>query len=416
MAQRGLAAKYRRVLILLAVAVFFTSWSSYATLFVTPGFPTLDWAVLLAALAIPMLMMEPGSLRCLATPLVLWALVFIVLTALYFLIIPGGDVQILKNRTFSVILIVLFCAVFGRRPESILFARKLIFIAVLLGIALNVVDFLQLIRFVPLDSPIANPGRAAGLYMNANESGCALLLGMILSVGLVRTHWRTWFVACVFIGVVLTFSRAAILGWFIVVFLFWLLGYLRTGKILKIVFGLAFVLIFAWPFIRAYLTGHVQYTNALSRIGWFLAPSTHQSGFSEQQRLEVLEAGWQLFLQHPILGNGIGSTTTWSLSKSTHDMYLLFMDDYGILGLFLYVMLPLSLLIGARGEGRRIAMCVAVLLLFWGWFSHNELDNYYSLVAISLTSAIRTYLREPLSAVTAGRPPMVIARAWRGSA
>lgn len=412
MAGRGLTRNWRLLLILLVIGVFFTNWATYATLFVTPSFPTLYWAMLLAVLAVPLLMMEAGSLRCLATPLVLWTLVFIALTGLYFLIIPGGDVQILKNRTFSVILIILFCAVFGRRPESLLYARKLIFIAVLLGIALNVVDFLQLIRFVPLDSPIANPGRAAGLYMNANESGCALLLGMILTVGLVRAQWRTWFVVCVFIGVVLTFSRAAIIGWFIVVLLFWFLGYLRTGKILKVVFGLAFVLILTWPFVRAYLAGHAQYSNALSRIGWFLIPSTHQSGFSEQQRLEVLEAGWQLFLQQPIFGNGIGSTTTWSLSKSTHDMYLLFMDDYGAIGLLLYVMLPLSLIIGARGEGRRIAICVAVLLLFWGWFSHNELDNYYSLVAISLTSALRTYLREPLATAVSGRSPSATASAW----
>lgn len=416
MVRHGLAESYRRLLILLVIGVFFTNWATYATLFVTPSFPTLYWAVVLAVLTLPLILMDPSSLRCLASPLVLWAILFIVITAVYFLIIPGGDFQILKNRTFSVILILLFCAVFGRSLGSLHHARKLIFVALLAGIALNVVDFLQLISFVPASSPIANPGRAAGLYMNANESGCALLLGMILTIGLVRAQWRAWFTVCVFVGVVLTFSRAAILGWFLVIFLLWLQKYLRIRRIVAAVFLLTFLAVLAWPAIFGYLAGHAQYSNTQFRIEWFLAPGAYRSGLSEQQRLEVFKAGWQLFLQQPIFGNGIGSTTTWYLPKSTHDMYLLFMDDYGAIGLLLYVMLPLSLIIGARGEGRRIAICVAVLLLFWGWFSHNELDNYYSLVAISLTSAIRTYLREPLAAAASGHLPGAMAPMWQGGA
>jgi len=391
-----LAERYRKFLILLVIGVFFTNWATYATIFVTPSFPTLYWAIILGLLAIPLIFMDTKSVAFLNLPLVIWAFVFITITVLWFLIIPGGDFQILKNRTLSVILIVLFCIVFGRARDTLNFTRSLILLAMLLAAVCYLIDFLRPFTFVPQGSPLSNPGRAAGFYINANEAGCALLLGMLLTIGAVRVRWRQIFAIGVFCAVVLTFSRAAVLGWFVAVFILWMQGYIRAGKIARISIPLAFILIMAWPTIHAYVSSGTmgRFGNVLARINWFLDPALHSQNLSEQQRLLVLRKGWQLFLQQPVFGNGIGSTTLWNLPVSTHNMYLLFMDDYGILGLLMYVLLPASLVLGSRGEGRRIAISIAVLLLYWGVFSHNELDNYYSLVALSLTAAMGAYLKD----------------------
>jgi O-antigen ligase len=111
-------------------------------------------------------------------------------------------------------------------------------------------------------------------------------------------------------------------------------------------------------------------------------------------RVKLIKDSWDLFLKHPWIGNGIGSTEHWALPYSTHNMYLYYMADYGITGALLFPLLVLAVTIQARGETRKIGYCFAAFMLFWGWFDHDIVRNYYSLFAFALMAVLAWLSRQ----------------------
>ena len=95
-----------------------------------------------------------------------------------------------------------------------------------------------------------------------------------------------------------------------------------------------------------------------------------------------------MFLDNPLFGNGIGSTDLWAELVSTHNMYLYLMADYGILGIILYPLLVLVTVWHSHKEVRSIALAFASFALMWGFFSHNIMSEYYSLIAFALMASM----------------------------
>lgn len=379
----------KRALLVFVVIVFYCGIGVYFSLAVSPRLEPQYWLGLTVLFTLALAAISPGNrFDVFRTPLFFWCLFFIGLTVILFFIVHTSHFEIVKNRIRIVVALTVLTGTFIMLRDQVQFLRKLIVLATLLGVIINLVSIVHTNFLLPKSFVYAH--RPAGFYINPNEAATALILGMILSIGIVRERWRALFASLVLLGVVATFSREAILGWLVVVVVLCILRIISwKAMILWLCAGIVAAFLIVLVLVKTkVIAGHdVHYFNdQLSRLVWFIHGIHH--GGSVAIRLKLLKKGWTAFLGHPLLGNGIGSTDFWSIPFSTHNIYLLYMDDYGIIGLFLYPLLVWCVTFKSTGETRKIAWCVAIFMLFWGLFDHDAVRNYYALFSISLMAAM----------------------------
>jgi O-antigen ligase len=384
---RGIYTK--RAVLTFAVIAFFCNIAVYLSQAISPHLEPQYWLGLLALLVGAWVLVSPqGRFEVLRTPLIFWCVLFMGLTLLVFILVPTSHFSTLKERIRDVIMLVALLAMFLMMSDQLVFVRKLVFWAVVIGALINLISLVTSNFLLP--SRFVGASRPAGFYINPNESATALIFGMILAIGAVPKTWRIPFVAWTFVGITATFSREAILGWAVAVAVLCITGTINwkhvlvwTSVLTAAGILLVFILIKA-EMINIFVTRF--YGMQLRRLVWFIHGIG--SGASVKIRLNLMQNAWELFMRHPWLGNGIGSTEHWQQAYSTHNMYLYYMDDYGIIGALLYPLLIWAIVHRARGEICKIGWCMAAFMLFWALFDHNVVHNYYSLFAISLMAAM----------------------------
>jgi O-antigen ligase len=234
-------------------------------------------------------------------------------------------------------------------------------------------------------------GRSAGFYINPNQCGAALVLGMILSIGLLPQRYRLLFGLIVGLAVFLTFSRAAIIGWFIVISLMIKFGEISLKRSLMvgstIVALIAVITLSEWNTLQYKLEGlGVLNTNVLARVGWL--NNFASDDYSSLERKQIAELAWGMFADRPIFGSGVAASLTWSFEKSSHNQYLNMMVDHGILGMFFLPLLVLAICWRATADVKPTAIALGTFISWWGFFSHNIFSERYILLSFALLSAM----------------------------
>ena len=325
-------------------------------------------------------------------PVFFWLVFYIIVLILWFIPTASSSVvdRIFQLRIISLSMIAVYLFAFSQGKYVQIWARRMILISILLAVAFNIWEVVHPSSFTPITFFSATPGRSAGLYINPNGAGAALVLGMILTITLIPIRYRLWFIFYILIGVLLTFSRSMSLGWLIAVAMMWQQKIIKLSNfvLLATIFPL---LIYSFlPDILYYINIHYGIfaeEGIYQRMSWFAHP-LFDVDLSEIERKYVANLSWQMFLDKPLLGNGIGSTDLWTEQVSTHNMYLYFMADYGIIGVFIYPLFVLAAVWRARNDVRKVAVSFAIFALFWGFFSHNIVDAYFSLIAFALMAAM----------------------------
>jgi O-antigen ligase len=370
------------------IVVLFSNFPLYLGMFVTPLIQPLHWIVLLAGATLLLLARPAVVIRevPMLYPVALAAYLALCLAA--YILQGGGDSIVLRQRLLGVLVAILTYLCFALSPRALEAARRAMVWVVLASVAINVYDITHPLTLIPANSELATLGRAAGLFMNPNQSGAALVLGLTITLGVVTQRWRVAYAIVVSLGVVLTLSRGALLGLLLVFGALLVEGRtLRREQVARIaalatVAGYAFWLTFA-----AELQSRFNIDPALvrDRILWILDPSG-RADFSQAERAMLAERGWLQFVSSPFFGNGVGSTELWELRSSTHNLYIMLASDFGLVG---WLVLPALLLAAVR---RNLATLpggiAAAFLLLWGLVSHNVLGEYYILIAMSLMASI----------------------------
>lgn len=370
------------------VVVLFSNFPIYLGTFVLPLVQPLHWIMLLAGTTLLLLARPAVTLRNVPMLYPVAMAAYLALCLAAYVVQGGGDSSVLRQRLLGVLVAILAYLCFTASPHAVAAARRAMVWVVLLSVAINIYDITHPLTLIPAESEFATLGRAAGLFMNPNQSGAALVLGLAITLGVVAPRWRVAYAIVVSAGVVLTLSRGALAGLLLVFAALLVEGRtLRREQVVRIAAlgtaaGYAFWLAFSAELQSRF---NVDPALVLDRVLWIL-DSSGRVDFSQAERAALAERGWLQFVASPFFGNGLGSTELWELRTSTHNLYIMLASDFGLVG---WLVLPVLLLAAVRRNVTTLPGGVAAaFLLLWGLISHNVLGEHYILIAMSLMAAI----------------------------
>ncbi len=334
-------AAYRHFLVFFAVAVFFTNIASYSQKF---GLIPLFWIVMFAGMCAPLILSRLNEGHIQMRPVVLWGIAYLLISVFWYYRTDQDAVafQEVQTRFVSVIFLVLMLIVFSGEREQRL-ARCWIAGAVLLATALNVYELFNPLTFSTI------PGRSSGLYSNVNQSGAALVLGLILSYQVIPDRFKVAFVTITAIGVLPTFSRSSMIGWVLVVaFFFVRAGIVAQFRRIATFTVVAVVLVYSplWSDLQSTLQerGLIN-LDILQRVSFLTGGGTEDA--SSNERRGVAAKAWEMYGQQPVLGWGTGANRhIEGFDVGTHNIYLAMIVDHGVLGFFIVPGLLLSVIWG----------------------------------------------------------------------
>jgi O-antigen ligase len=398
------SSTYRNILAVVAIAVFFTNMPSflyykYPGLFGTPKM----WVLGFAVLTVPLLLNYVWRWNLRDWPLLLWCAFYVWLSLLSYYTTSDSDVawQEVRLRLQTVLLLVCTMLIFAH-PDAVRWAQRTLVLAVMFGLLTTIYEF-----FFPmsLGSSLARP---AGFYLNANQAGFALVLGMALCLPVVSPKFRGMLVLLTGLAVLATMSRSNAIVWFLtVVFGVWT-GLLQMRRIaVTAAFGALLITVLFLPrvddvyeFLR---TSDVWGKDIEERLEWFMNPSIQSSPYSNESssRLDAAEMAWSQFSERPWWGQGVGTALQTAggagnekeVTMGAHNMYLSNMVDHGFLGILIFPLAVAAMIWSARGNAKLVSVPFATILLFSAFFLHTILQDTFPLPLFSLMAAMTVLSR-----------------------
>ncbi|TCT23113.1 O-antigen ligase-like membrane protein [Thiobaca trueperi] len=297
-----------------------------------------------------------------------WVVIYVIYFVTHVIFSPYPDIALPALIINFEALLIAICAIHVSLTLKIVRASMWVMgLAAILAIPLNILDF-----FDPIFTAV--PGRSAGFYENPTISGQMIALMMVAGIPIFKKKIRTIFVLFCGLAILLTFSRAAWIFW--LVGFFWMLSQneLKTRTHVKSIFAFFLVLMLSAflfsGFFGKMITGskfeHYLTPNTMARLG---IGGKVMSGDSYEDRENLIKHSIKDFSEAPLFGHGIGYTE--AQRRRPHNMYLLFMSEGGIIGLFIYGFFIFSLWFSAHGLGKPLVIILAIS----GLFTHNNLEQ-----------------------------------------
>lgn len=341
----------------------------------------------------PLVVLKFRSLtRYVISPFSLWALGFIVLNIahLLFALIDNDQSRaevIGTSIQYAVLAVLLGFACSITRTTS--YERIFPLLAVLIPTTV-IIDFLHPGMFYPLGSEGTVLGRAAATFRNPGRAGEAILLTFLLAIPVLRPRYRGLLLLFAGAGVIPTFSRAAILGWMLLS-LFLLMKKAVPKYTLVIPFVVLGALSVFLGSFESYLEGREDLSagldNLLGRLEFFEDQVLDDD--SALERVQVLEAGLDLFLRNPVFGAGARVTDLWSLPVGVHNQLVMLAAEYGVFGIALWAWLAVILWKGQYFQDNRFHLTAVTGFVFLSMFTHNMFGFLYWPLTFALISGKR---------------------------
>jgi O-antigen ligase len=251
--------------------------------------------------------------------------------------------------------------------------------------------------FVPLGIEGGAAGRGAGLFINSNRAAAFVLAATITLLPFVPLHMRGALLLLGFVGIAPTFSRSGLLCAGITVVLAIVLKLIKRAQVLVLVLAILLITGGTAVYYDVLLSSSddPNLNRIVQRLNWF---QDMQSDDSIEDRIYPAIRAWEMFLDAPVTGKGVGVTSRPSLGDGTHNMYLLLMAEQGFLGLLLY--LSLIGLLAWRGwtlsreaaspqvaDLGRATLLYAMFIAFYGFFSHSILEEPHGIFLMAFITA-----------------------------
>jgi hypothetical protein len=366
----------RAGLAVMGVAIFFTAADNYAFRFLS-GPPPLHLVVLFVAAAGGLILLELRTPQpLLHSPVALWIAYYFVLTVLWAIFMKQTPVvqDALNSRLRSVALLVAFAVIFsqpaGRRAAILAVVGAVVFASVL-----NVAELAGVLHFSQGEE-LRVGGRSAGLYVNPNGAGLAIVFGLAVTLVHIPERWRVPLLIVGALGVVATFSRGAQVCFAaLVLVLVWRRQVPIAALVAVAIGGSVLATLQADAVLDYLLSNDLLNENTWARLHF---------AATDSGRGELARVAWQMFTDSPVVGKGLGATIDWDTDRanSSHNMFLNLAGDHGILGLVAFPALGAALVV------RNLrALPFAAVLMLAGLVSHNLLEDRSTLLVIALAAS-----------------------------
>jgi O-antigen ligase len=381
--------RYQYLISIVATFLFFSELPDYLGDQKFSPLNLLQWIGIFTFLSLPFF----KKIVTIPKPLIFGMAIYFAI-ALFSIMTVSADeasMQDFRNRVLSIYFVCLMYVIYEQK------SLKQVKYALIAAVILSVIN-----NFFELANPgifgTLNVGRPAGFYINPTKTGAALMVGLILTITSIKKSYRWLFAMFVGTGIMITFTRGAILGWAICIPLL-IAGRVIADKRRTVLLPMLILIGFLamsnpLQSLTNYFSGRTDgsYWNVLDRLEQFQNPSLDDD--SAKGRNIVAKEAWHMFSEHPFWGNGLGSTNKWTVAPfSTHNMYLYYMADNGIIGLIFLPGAIFAVVYRNKGEEKIVLICYAVFMGLWGVFSHNVLEERYILITLSLVAAMNTNQR-----------------------
>ncbi|MGO9460342.1 MAG: O-antigen ligase family protein [Rhodomicrobium sp.] len=358
------------------------------------------WYFGMAALYAPWILASlSGNAPYSHAPFTMWAAAFTSLLAIHLLVALSDNETVRADIIATTLQYVVLAALQGMAFSAIP-QKHYSFIFPLISAAIAatlIVDFVFPNTLYATREVGTVVGRAGGTYFNSTRAGEGLIITLIFSF--IRLRGLPLLLLLLFSGAatLLTFSRAAIMGWV----LLWPIA-LYNRILPRYTYGVLFGVVFVLPIVTTTIVTYMSTSpelleglnNIQNRLLFFENYSLEDD--SGSARSEILAIGLQTFLDHPIFGAGSGYTYVWQYGISTHNEVALFLAEYGLIGLFFWIWLLAILWNGRYFAKRWHQISAALYFVYFSMFTHNMLDAIYWTFSFALF-ALRSKARESLS-------------------
>ena len=320
-----------------------------------------------------------------------WSLIYFFITTSYFILSNPGKIEFTyyKEILNSIIIILAYYWILSEKKSHIKVARIAMLHATIITVVLLIIDFFIPGTILDRSSDFFIAGRSSGLTLNPNTAGTVLILGLILSLDMVYKRLRLLYMLIVFMGVLVTFSRSAILLYLILTLIFAIQKKINFVSLLISIISLSFVfgmvLAFALHFLKS---NGIKTSNIEQRIAYIESFGGSGNDKSADERIHILEDSYNLFAKNPLLGQGVAATKLWGHKVEAHNQYMNYFAQFGILSIFIFPLLVYLSIKGAKNEALSLAVAFVIFILVKGIFTHNILRSYYYLISFALMVSI----------------------------
>jgi O-Antigen ligase len=393
-------APYTHIILgVLVVGYFFTGFDVYSTVFKPwTAIPVATFFIQMFAF-LALVLVAQGQAKFISIPLTLWCSLYMLISLINSspesFVTKDGVTAEFPLRLLSVIVILSTATIFSRYKEVQLWARWAILLAIAMAMFNNINElihpeiFEDVAKIDPSLLDIANlSGRPAGIYLDPNRAGGALILGLIFSIGILPSGIRFIYMLVVGFGVFITFSRGAIIAFIVVAIILFIRGVvnIKSTKSSLAFFAIPLLLII---FLSANnLLSFEIHSNNQERLETFFGGSVGE----DSGRGGLAELAVEKFLESPIIGNGTGAQLPGSGDfggKGAHNGYLKYMLENGFIGGLFLPSLVFFVAWNAKGEAKNIALPYIAFMIIWGFFSHNILEERHILLSAALMASIK---------------------------
>lgn len=391
-----------RVISFFIVAVIFSQVDLYVRAARIVSLPQGLWSVVVCSLAVAVWASvrgrrpdrDPAASRLYRRSrreMLIWGLMYTIVSVFSYLFAgrnPYTTGSLLMVGSCFVVMAACLC-IFVRRRD-VRAGQLAMMLVVCISVINNVIDALGIYAFDDTIGKGINffvnaEGRGAGFYVNPNTAGLYLVVGMILSVAVVRRSLRLPFCLLVGLGVVATFSRSSLLMWLIALFGLSQINLFKARRSVLMVMWAGLV-----SFVLAMQLGGaiISAFHLEEKLPPYLVERLHfdsKVDKSVQDRVYVASRSWELFKKAPVLGHGIGATKVAQTRVEPHNMYLLEGLELGIIGIVMY----LTLFVLIWRTGSPFARVLVPTLVAGSFFSSDILDNSSMWLALALLSGMQ---------------------------
>lgn len=391
-----------------ATLLFFSELASY--LFNKELLPIslTEWGIFFFAGAFLLLVFNKESInQNLSRSIFKWLFllgVFVFIYGWYPIAIQGLFPEDATDEMNNYLLTILYLFSFGvilYQESAFLLARKTMVLIAILAVGINIYDFVSL-----------NPaqfshiiGRAGGLYRDPNNCGIVLTFTFLLTINIIKPSYKFIYALWLFLGIVLTQSRGGILV-FLLIFSFYLFN--RTFSLRSVlVVGSSFIgiaIILGFSLYESYKNDFLvilhYYDSMFARYHQLLGMETNS--IKNDLRADIFMHYWNLWLEQPILGHGLGASVfhEYYLDRedgtiSSHNQFLTFLVDFGIAGIVL-----IGTFLGSLLTFKKVllyykeAFLFSLVFLLFAFTSHNMFDHYSLLFIYILFGRLLQYKYE----------------------